>query len=352
MKGKIMKKETPKTRPDTHECHCITQCEVCSCKQQKASSSKKRTALLRTVFTLPIILLVSTIWVFGEDKPICSSNSKPGLLIIAHGSPSPRWNKPVLTQEQQVLKFLGPDNPFAKVKIVFMEFTKPNVADGIAELEQAGCNRIVTVPLLIAPSSHSHWDIPALLGIYSNAEIEKNLNEEGARLLRSKVPITLTTTLSESDVIEKVMLKRVRRLSHDPNNEAVVLLAHGSEATPSIWKRLMKRSVTYACGRTGISYGDWACVGVGQEYSRAVAAIQEAGKHREHVIVIGAYLSLGVDRMNQRWAARFEKESPMPGMKNPLKDMSIRFSTQGLLPDKAVAQWIADTAKDEIRRHP
>ncbi|MBN1804155.1 MAG: hypothetical protein JW837_02780 [Sedimentisphaerales bacterium] len=352
MKEKIMKKEISKTMPDTHECHCMGKCDLCKCRQQKASSRRKQTYPSRTVFAVLTILLVSTIWAFGESKPICNSDGKPGLLIIAHGSPSPRWNELVLTQEQQVRKFLGKDNPFVKIKVVFMEFAKPNVAYGISELEQAGCDRVVAVPLLIAPSSHSHWDIPALLGIYSNAEVEKHLKNEGVCVLRSKVPITLTTTISESDVIEKIMLKRVRQLSQDPNNEAVVLLAHGSEVTSLIWERLMKRTVTYVCGQTGISYGDWACVSVGQEYSRAVTAIQEAAKRRDHVIVIGAYLSLGVDKMHQRWAARFEKESPMPGLENPLKNLSIRLSTQGLLPDEAIAQWIANTAKDEIRRHP
>jgi sirohydrochlorin ferrochelatase len=322
------------------------------CRQQKASSRKKQMAVSRTVFVLLVFLLTSTGWAADDGQHTGRSRDKPGLLIIAHGSPSPQWNEPVLAQERNVLKILGADNPFTKIKVVLMEFAEPNVADGIAELEQAGCDRIVAVPLLIAPSSHSHWDVPALLGIYSNAKIEKDLLDEGARLLRSDVPITLTATLDESDVIEKVMLKRVRQLSRDPKNEAVVLLAHGSKATPSAWERLMKRTVTNICGRTGISYGDWACVGVGQEYGRAASAIQEAAQHRDHVIVVGAYLSLGVHRIHERWSARFEKESPMPGIENPLKNLSIRNSTQGLLPDEAVAQWIAATAKDEITRHP
>ncbi|MBN2317321.1 MAG: hypothetical protein JXM79_25585 [Sedimentisphaerales bacterium] len=313
----------------------------------KTESTKRRMGLIVLAF-----LLVSTGWAVNDGKNAGRSRNKSGLLIIAHGSPSPRWNEPVLAQESNVLDILGSDNPFVKVRVVFMEFAEPNVADGIAELEQAGCDRIVAVPLLIAPSSHSHWDVPALLGIYSNAKIEKNLLDEGARLLRSDVPITLTATLDESDVIEKIMLKRVRELSRDPNNEAIVLLAHGSEAAPPAWERLLKRTVTNLCGRTGISYGDWACVGVGQEYSRAVTAIQEAAQHRDHVIVVGAYVSIGVNRMHERWATRFDKESPMPGMENPLKSLSLRMSGQGLLPDEAVAQWIADTARDEMIRHP
>ncbi len=238
-------------------------------------------------------------------------------------------------QEQKVRAGFGDDNPFAEIKVVFMEFAEPNVADGLCSLEKAGCRRIVAVPLLIAPSSHSHWDIPALLGTYSDPEVEKALREEGARLVRTAVPVTVTTTLDKSDVIERIMLKRVRQLSRDTKQEAVVLLAHGSEAIPPAWDRFMRRTVTYLCGQTGISYGDWAAVGVGQEYSRAAAAMQEAARHKDRVIVVGAYLSMGVTRMHSRWMARFtEQGGEMPGMENPLQGLNLELAEQGLLPDE------------------
>lgn len=277
---------------------------------------------------------------------------RPGLLIIAHGSPSPPWNRQVMELEQAVVRLLGADNPFMKVKVVFMEFAEPNVADGVEALQEHGCSRIVAVPLLIAPSSHSHWDIPALLGIYSDPKKEKGLSEEGARVVRAQVPVTLTTTLAEGDVIEKVMLKRVRQLSTDPNDEALVLLAHGSEAIPPAWEMFLKRTVTYVCAKTGISYGDWACVAVGQEYDRAVTAIQEAARYRDRVIVIGAYLSMGADRVHERWQTRIAAAADGPEAGNPLKGLDIALAEQGLLPDERVAAWIVATAQGEIARHP
>jgi sirohydrochlorin ferrochelatase len=298
-----------------------------------------------------VALLVVTAMARGEGG--FPQDGKPGLLIIAHGSPAKVWNQPVLAQEQKVRELFGQDNPFGTIKVVFMEFAEPNVADGLEELQKAGCSRIVAVPLLIAPSSHSHWDIPALLGLYSDPRIEKTLREEEARLVRCKVPVTLTATLSDSDVIERVMLKRVRALSNDPNREAVVLLAHGSEAIPGAWEDFMKRTATYICGKTGITCADWACVGVGQEYDHAAAAIQAAGERRDRVIVVGAYLSSGVQRMHKRWINRFESQhAEMPGMENPLKGLNLALSEQGLLPDESVAEWIVATAKDEIERHP
>lgn len=331
-------------------CGCEPPGAVCTCRSPKASRRKGMALWLFGLFAV-LVLLVVTALAHGGDNAACKG--KPGLLIIAHGSPARGWNQPVLDQEQKVRGLLGQDSPFGKVKVVFMEFAEPNVADGLEELQKAGCSRIVAVPLLIAPSSHSHWDIPALLGLYGDYRIEKTLREEGARLVRCTIPVTLTTTLSDSDVIERVMLKRVRALSTDPNREAVVLLAHGSEAIPGRWEDLMKRTATYICGKTGISHADWAYVGVGQEYDRAATVIQSAAERRDRVIVVGAYLSGGVRRMHKRWADRIEsQQAEMPGMENPLKGLDLALSEQGLLPDDAVAEWIVTTAEDEIARHP
>lgn len=335
-------------------CHCSGHCTDCQCKKTTENQSTSRPVPFSAV-TAMVWLLVLCVAAWGQsNSPGATSKSGgPGLLIVAHGSPAEIWNQQVLGQEQKVRAGFGDDNPFAEIKVVFMEFAEPNVADGLCALEKAGCRRIVAVPLLIAPSSHSHWDIPTLLGIYSDPQVEKALREEGARLVRTAVPVTVTTTLDKSDVIERIMLKRVRQLSRDTKQEAVVLLAHGSEAIPPAWDRFMRRTVTYLCGQTGISYGDWAAVGVGQEYSRAAAAMQEAARHKDRVIVVGAYLSMGVTRMHDRWMARFnEQGAEMRGMENPLQGLNLELAEQGLLPDELVTQWIVDTARSEVQRHP
>jgi len=338
---------------DSHHasgCGCDGQCAICTCQKPDVARRKRPILWFLGVFGV-LILLVVTAWAHAATA--AGGPGEPGLLIIAHGSPAKAWNQPVLAQEKKVRDLLGQDNPFGEIQVVFMEFAEPNVADGMQALQQAGCSRIVAVPLLIAPSSHSHWDIPALLGLYSDPRIEKTLREEGARLIRCDIPVTLTTTLSDSDVIERVMLKRVRALSTDPNHEAVVLLAHGSEAIPGPWEDFMKRTATYLCGKTGITYANWACVAVGQEYGRAAAAIEAAARHRDRVIVVGAYLSSGVRRMHKRWMDRFEDgQAEMPGLENPLKGLDLALSEQGLLPDDLVAEWIVATARDEIARHP
>lgn len=332
-------------------CDCSGSCEECQCTKDGLRQSSSQIVPFSVVTTM-IWLLVLCVTVWGQT--VDPRAGKPGLLIIAHGSPSQPWNQRVKELEPKIRKAFGDENPFVETKVAFMEFTEPNVAAGVEALQSAGCSRIVAVPLLVAPSSHSHWDIPALLGIYSDAAVEKELRAEGLRVVRPRVPVTVTTTLAESDAIEKIMLKRMRQLSSDPGREAIVLLAHGSEAIPPAWERFMKRTVTYVCGRTGISYGDWATVGVGQEYQRAIAAIQEAAEHREHVIVVGAYLSMGVARMHGRWTQRAggHHGAEAHTAENPLEGLNLQLSEQGLLPDETVTQWIVDTARAEIQRHP
>jgi sirohydrochlorin ferrochelatase len=350
MEGEDMNAASSHDRQHAAGCGCEQPCTPCACRKPDAGRRTKPVLWLLGLFGI-LVLLAAGAPAYGATDP--KHTEEPGLLIIAHGSPARAWNQAVLAQEQKVRDLLGQDSPFAGVKIVLMEFGEPNVADGVEELQQAGCPRIVVVPLMIAPSPHSHWDIPALLGLYSDPKVERDLKEEGARVVRNRVPLTLTATLADSDVIERVMLKRVRALSSDPNAEALVVLSHGSEEMPTAWEDLMKRTAAYICGKTGITYADWACPAVGQEYSRAAKAIQKAAEHRERVIVVGTYLSMGVGRMHKQWTDRSDKQNAeMPGSENPLKGLNILLAEQGLLPDELVAQWIVATARDEIARHP
>ena len=309
---------------------------------------KRKNNWLIIVSVVLTVLNAKVSSVNAETKAM-TGHSKPGLLIIAHGAPMPEWNKPVLDLEKQVLDLLGNENPFEKICVVMMEFAEPTIADGIVEMENAGCCRIIAVPLLIAPSSHSHWDIPALLGLYGDEEMEEELKAEGAAIVRSKLPITITPTLDHGTLIQDILLDRVKALSNDTNNEALVVLAHGDEVVPPAWNKLMKQTMTYICGKTGLSYADYAFVHVGQSYdTHGVGVIAEAAGHRKKVIVVGAYLSMGVDGMHKRFLKTFPmKAMAMPGLTNPLEKADIAFSTDGLLPDKRVAEWIVSAAKRE-----
>jgi hypothetical protein len=302
------------------------------------------------------IVLVITVGCGTKSTPVTANptsavmtDGSAGLLVIAHGAPMPAWNKPVLALEKQVIKALGPNSPFRKVKVVLMEFAKPSVADGVAEMEQAGCSRIVAVPLLIAPSSHSHWDIPALLGLYSDEKMKADLAEEGATIVKSKLPITITATLDSGELLVETMLARVKELSKNPAEEAVVVLAHGDDGLKPYWDALMKRITYHICGKTGITCADWAYVHVGQGYrSHGVPAIMAAAENRKRVLLVGCYVSMGAAGMHKRFMGRPMRIHGM-ALPNPLKGKDIIAARHGLLPNPEVAKWIAKTAKAAMK---
>ncbi len=300
------------------------------------------------------VVLVITVGCGTNSAPVttnppAATDGSAGLLVIAHGAPMPAWNKPVLDLEKQIIQALGPANPFKKVKVVLMEFAKPSVADGVAEMEQAGCSRIVAVPLLIAPSSHSHWDIPALLGLYSDEKMKAELAAEGATVVKSKLPITITATLDSGELLVETMLARVKELSKNPAEEAVVVLAHGDDGLQPYWDSLMKRITYNICGKTGITYADWAYVHVGQGYrSHGVPAIMAAAESRKRVLLVGCYISMGAAGMHKQFMSRPTRIHGM-ALPNPLAGKNIIAAKQGLLPSPGVAKWIAKTARAAMK---
>jgi hypothetical protein len=236
---------------------------------------------------------------------------------------------------------LGQDSPFKEVTVAFMEFAKPTVADGVRTLEKAGCKHIIAVPLLVAPSSHSHFDVPALLGQYTDPDIAATLKEEEAEIVNTRTPITLTQTMDVGEVLQRVMLDRVKVLSRDPEEEALVVLAHGCPIFRGRWEAMLKKTAIYACGKTGITYADWAAVEVGQSYAHhAVPVIAAAAEERKRVLIVGVYLSVSAKQLHDRYM-RSDK-NPMFG--NPLKGKEIVCAEEGILPHDLVARWVAHTA--------
>ena len=124
------------------------------------------------------------------------SASEKGLLIIAHGSPMPQWNQTVLRIETEVKKELAKQNisDFKIVEVAFMEFAKPTVADIVKKMEKDNIDEIYAIPLFIAPSGHSIYDIPTILGLYYDNDMAKLLNEEQTEIVKTNIKLTLGKT--------------------------------------------------------------------------------------------------------------------------------------------------------------
>jgi len=276
-----------------------------------------------------------------------------GLLIIAHGSPMPQWNKPVLELEEEVTKLFSErgSNPFNKIRIALMEFNEPSVNTVIKSFDDSGIDRVYAIPLFVAPSGHSLYDIPTILGLYSDKETVESIREEGTTIVDTEMRITVGPTLKNGKVLKEMMLDRVNEMSTVPDSEGVVILAHGDSHFEPIWESTCREIGSHICAETGIDYFDYAFVGIGQSFiSKGVPVILRTADKCSRIIVVGLYLSMGVDNMAENSVlsvGMIKIES-----KKIFDDRNIHFAKRGCLPDKRVAQWVVDRAVEWVEGLP
>jgi len=277
------------------------------------------------------------------------SQEKTGLLIIAHGSPMKQWNQPVLDLENQVKELLKTKNisTFDEVRVALMEFTEPSIATVVEDMENKGITKIFALPLFIAPSGHSSYDIPTILGLYYDQEMIDVLKEEGTKIIDTKVKITVGPTLYYENVMKDILLDKVKSLSDNPAEEALIILAHGAENFMPIWEELTNETGNYILGKTGIEYFDKAFVEVGQSFAiDGVNPILKASENKKKVIVVGMYLSMGVKNMAEN--SGFIMNGRTIETKKMFEGKNIVFAEQGLLPDKRIAEWLVERANEWI----
>jgi hypothetical protein len=192
-----------------------------------------------------------------------------GLLLAAHGSPRPQWNEQLVALESEVRALLNvkDSSPFRMIRVGMMEFAEPTIASVLQDMELHGVQEVYVLPLLIAPSSHSVFDLPAILGLYSDSRIRDQLQAEGNTIAATNMRVTLGPTLNYGAVLKEVMLDRARDLSREPQSEGIVLLAHGDLLFAPFWESLCQEIGFFVCAHTGIPTFDFAFVEMGQTFT-------------------------------------------------------------------------------------
>ena len=273
------------------------------------------------------------------------AQEKLGLMIIAHGSPAKQWNQPVLDLENQVKQLFDEKKitKFDEVRVALMEFTEPSIASVIKDFEDKGITKVFALPVFIAPSGHSIYDIPTILGLYFDKEMIDELKEEGIKIIDSKINITVGPSLDYENIMKDILLDKVKNLSDNPEEEALIILAHGDKNFMPIWEKLSNETGNYILGKTGIEYFDKAFVEVGQSFAiDGVSPILKAFENKKKVIVVGMYLSMGVKNMAEN--SGFIMMGRTIESKKMFEGKNIVFAEHGLLPDKRIAEWIVDRA--------
>ncbi|MCD6386407.1 hypothetical protein J7M23_11600 [Candidatus Sumerlaeota bacterium] len=328
----------------------------------------------RSLILVGLILLA----VFSASLSTNAETEKIGVLIITHGSFDPEWNKRISANLENIVTSVQKQlSTGVEIRAVSMECIKPDIADGVNELMQKGVSRILAIPLFIAPSSHTERDIPQILGLIHSPETIKSLNEEEISLCSPSVPITVATSLYESEIIPEIMAKRVKALSSNPEKEGVVILAHGSNLYKPFWDKLMKRIEEKIKDDCRIDYFDYIYVGIGQGLftKKGIKVIRRAVRKKKRVIIVGAFLGMGAEKVFNRWWEKIhipdklkhihqrqisekekkklmkQKESANKYFQKLIKKRRILLSRDGIFPDDSITQWIITCINDYKKSH-
>ena len=174
-------------------------------------------------------------------------------------------------------------------------------------------------------------------------EMIDELKEEGIKIVDSKIKITVGPTLDYENVMKDILLDKAKNLSDNPEEEALIILAHGDKNFMPVWKELSNETGNYILAKTGIEYFDNAFVEVGQSFAiDGVNPILKASENKKKVIVVGMYLSMGVKNMAEN--SGFIMMERTIESKKMFEGKNIVFAEHGLLPDKRIAEWIVDRA--------
>jgi sirohydrochlorin ferrochelatase len=282
-----------------------------------------------------------------------------GILLLAHGG-SQTWNGRVTALAAKV-------DATTPVEVAFGMATRANIQAAIDKLAARGVKEIVAVPLFV--SSHSsvvtstayllglRAEKPADLAIFAKMNHGSHGGGHGDHAAHgaatavagpapdptspvvSPVPIRMTPALGPHRAVSDILTSRARAISTAPGKEAVVLVAHGPspEAENALWLAdmdVVAQRIGAAVPFASIDYltvRDDAEKVVRDSATAALRAIV-SGRHAEgrRVLIVPQLMSFGGIEQ---------------GIRKRLEGLEYTMSSEGLMPDDRLADWILEMAR-------
>ena len=279
-----------------------------------------------------------------------SARGVTGVLLLAHGG-QPQWNERV----QDVARRVNQQMP---AEVAFGMATRASIKTAIDQLVARGVTEIVAVPLFISSHSSVITSTEFLLGLRpdppKDLAIFAKMNhashgaagdhgahaaEDPASPIKSVVPIRMTSAFNRHALIGAILADRARSISTAPVSEAVIVVAHGpvpeddnrrwledmSVLAEQVRKAAPFAAVDYMTVRddAGPAIRDAAT----QELRAKVEAHRAAGRR---VLIVPHLMSFG----------GIEK-----GLRKRLEELEYTMTTQGVLPDDRVVEWVLDSLR-------
>jgi sirohydrochlorin cobaltochelatase len=153
-----------------------------------------------------------------------------GVLVIAHGSSNSDWVELV-------------DQAVAEVRLglpivtSFLEMVAGRtIPEGIRQLAEQGVTEIVAVPLFVSSGSTHMEEIGYRLGLIRNPRLQ--IKQEPWQI---EAHIQLCQAMDDHPLITQILRERAHEMSTNPEEEAILLVGHGSELAGfrQVWEKGM-----------------------------------------------------------------------------------------------------------------
>ena len=163
-----------------------------------------------------------------------AKTSNFGVLVMAHGG-SPTWNKTVtgIVHDAEI--------PYPTRIFFGMGANKDeasNLQDQVNALQDAGVHTIIVVPLLVSSYSEVYRQWRYLLGV----DVQPGFNVP-LFPIEKRAEIQFSDPLNDDPIVALVLLDRAREISQNPEQEAVLLVAHGpnDNSDNAKWTAMLRR---------------------------------------------------------------------------------------------------------------
>lgn len=296
------------------------------------------------LFSMLFLLLIASCQSKETIATKSDGEQKIGVLLVNHGSHSETWRNALLDVEHHVKDDLMKDGNVKGVKTAFMEYNEPSIATRMKEFDKEGYTDVIIIPIFLTVSPHTFEDIPTIVGLKEDPESKEMLQLEKIERYTAKARVHITPLLDFTDILKKNVLRRVKELSKDPDNEGLVLIGYGDEDYEKEWIALFNDVAGYVKKEVGISQHSYGWCGHIARYNpeETTKAIDKVLAKKKTAVVVPVLVAHDEN---------FQIKIIGGGISN-VKDNKTRvvYKPDAILPDVNVDQWVIDIAAEYVKK--
>ncbi len=280
--------------------------------------------------------------------------AKSGVLLLAHGG-SAQWNERVA----DVVKAVDGSMP---TEVAFGMASRASIQSAVDKLAARGVTEIVAVPLFVSSHSSVITSTEFLLGLRKEAPkdlaifAKMNHGSHGAPAadhsahhgtpaadpaspVTTTLKIRMTPALNRHPLIGAIVADRAKSISKTPENEAVILVAHGPVPDDDNRRWLEDMSVLAEQTKTSAAYASVDYMTVRDDAGPAMrgAATKELREKVQAQLALGRRVLIVPHLMSFGGIEQ--------GVRKRLEGLDYTMTEQALMPDDRIVQWVMANAK-------